>query len=75
MAPTAAATKPKEDSNGTSDYGIRAVLLGPPGAGKGTQVGAMCYYLGYIALSISYIYKSSTKMQDEIREYFEMKIR
>ena len=41
MAPTAtaAATKPKEDS-GTSDYGIRAVLLGPPGARKGTQVGA-----------------------------------
>ena len=39
MAPTATAAAPKEDSE-KSNYGIRAVLLGPPGAGKGTQVGA-----------------------------------
>ncbi|XP_022126250.1 adenylate kinase [Pieris rapae] len=34
MAPTAAAVRPKPDEDPT---GIRAVLLGPPGSGKGTQ--------------------------------------
>lgn len=53
MAPTAAAaaTKPKEDSNGTSDYGIRAVLLGPPGAGKGTQSSRMQKYFNVCHLA------------------------
>lgn len=35
MAPAAAATKLKPDED---PLGIRAVLLGPPGSGKGTQV-------------------------------------
>lgn len=35
MAPAATAVKPKPDDEPT---GIRAVLLGPPGSGKGTQV-------------------------------------
>lgn len=35
MAPAAAAVVPKPDEN---HIGIRAVLLGPPGSGKGTQV-------------------------------------
>ncbi|CAK1544490.1 unnamed protein product [Leptosia nina] len=34
MAPTAAAVRPQPDEDPT---GIRAVLLGPPGSGKGTQ--------------------------------------
>lgn len=35
MAPAATAVNPKLDD---SPIGIKAVLLGPPGSGKGTQV-------------------------------------
>ena len=46
MAPIEAATKLKEESNNNdapkvaeiSRKGIRGVLVGPPGSGKGTQV-------------------------------------
>jgi len=46
MAPSVAATKSKEENNNEdtpkveefSRKGIRGVLVGPPGSGKGTQV-------------------------------------
>ena len=52
MAPTATATKeappvesaPAETKPDKAPFGVRAVLLGPPGSGKGTQVGAAATY-------------------------------
>lgn len=42
MPPNAAAkavVEPAKEEDPIAGQGIRAVLLGPPGAGKGTQVG------------------------------------
>lgn len=50
MAPAATAVKPKPDND---PIGIRAVLLGPPGSGKGTQV--IITYLNTLIVYKSYI--------------------
>ena len=38
-------------ADGASHQGARVVLLGPPGAGKGTQGQVLCQYLGVPAIS------------------------
>ena len=45
---------------------MRLVLLGPPGAGKGTQAKVLSQNLGLIHLSTGNIFREAAKKQDEL---------
>ena len=62
MAPNAAAVQPEVASD-ASGIGIKAILLGPPGSGKGTQVLYMMNIL-YCMQMMCYSILQAPKLKD-----------
>jgi len=73
MAPTATAAAPKEDSE-KNDVGIRAVLLGPPGAGKGTQSSRMQKYFNVCHLATGDLLRAEVGRGTQLGKEIKQKI-
>lgn len=73
MAPTATAAAPKENSE-KNDVGIRAVLLGPPGAGKGTQSSRMQKYFNVCHLATGDLLRAEVGRGTQLGKEIKQKI-